>query len=501
MRLKDIMDDIINDGDIALLLNVIDKYVISDKNVKIFEIIERIVTDMEIGKIFLDYLVFDNNEYLVTYTVKFLFYFYKTRYFRNIQEESEISSENSVKIANNIKKNLIKKSVEKQSKYITNNICKKKYKKKYTVNDVYKLYTIMRKYRSDDNELSNAVLEFVVKYKDENIKLGLKQIKIEDNTISINILKSSLIPIYTKGFLLKQKPYSESSVFKLTSILLNGFINTDELNPQENIDTPLKLVQINDIEKILNIGTIVYFLKLVNIMCKAYLFVNKYGTDQQFKDFEKFLTNNDLTLSQKQNASIGILYTDQTLKVLTINDVVEDIYSLPTPPSFSNRFKDKELTTKLIKESVDSVTSAILEPMLEESTLSDLVKINNKTISNFKIYKQQFPTIVDFLLKELGTSLLETLLVQIISFSSNLGNTYISAINEIVGEVNAQPPPPKEKLSSKIQRLKLFNTNISGEILELLNVSINEKDNTKKKELGYDVVKKQIEFIKSLFKR
>ena len=116
LRLKDIMDDIINDGDIALLLNVVDKYVISDKNVKIFEIIERLVTDMEIGKIFLDYLVFDNNEYLVTYTVKFLFYFYKTRYFRNIQEESEISSENSVKIANNIKKNLIKKSVEKQSK-------------------------------------------------------------------------------------------------------------------------------------------------------------------------------------------------------------------------------------------------------------------------------------------------------------------------------------------------------------------------------------------------
>ena len=483
LRLKDIMDDIINDGDIALLLNVVDKYVISDKNVKIFEIIERLVTDMEIGKIFLDYLVFDNNEYLVTYTVKFLFYFYKTRYFRNIQEESEISSENSVKIANNIKKNLIKKSVEKQSKYITNNISKKK----YTVNDVYKLYTIMRKYRSDDNELSNAVLEFVVKYKDENIKLGLKQIKIEDNTISINILKSSLIPIYAKGFLLKQKPYSESSVFKLTSILLNGFINTDELNPQENLDTQLKLVQI---------------LKLVNIMCKAYLFVNKYGTNQQFKDFEQFLTNNDLTLSQKQNASIGILYTDQTLKFLTINDVVEDIYSLPTPPSFSNRFKDKVLTTQLIKESVDdSVTSAILEPMLEESTLNDLVKINNKTISNFKIYKQQFPTIVDFLLKELGTSLLETLLVQIISFSSNLGNTYISAINEIVGEVNAQPPPPKEKLSSKIQRLKMFNTNMSGEILELLNVSINEKDNTKKKELGYDVVKKQIEFIKSLFKR
>ena len=47
----------------------------------------------------------------------------------------------------------------------------------------------------------------------------------------------------------------------------------------------------------------------------------------------------------------------------------------------------------------------------------------------------------------------------------------------------------------------MFNTNMSGEILELLNVSINEKDNTKKKELGYDVVKKQIEFIKSLFKR
>ena len=276
------MDDIINDGDIALLLNVVDKYVISDKNVKIFEIIERLVTDMEIGKIFLDYLVFDNNEYLVTYTVKFLFYFYKTRYFRNIQEESEISSENSVKIANNIKKNLIKKSVEKQSKYITNNISKKK----YTVNDVYKLYTIMRKYRSDDNELSNAVLEFVVKYKDENIKLGLKQIKIEDNTISINILKSSLIPIYAKGFLLKQKPYSESSVFKLTSILLNGFINTDELNPQENLDTQLKLVQINDIEKILNIGTIVYFLKLVSLFSEIFFYLILNLFNQIFLSFQ-----------------------------------------------------------------------------------------------------------------------------------------------------------------------------------------------------------------------
>lgn len=490
------MDDIINDGDIALLLNFIDKYVISDKNINTFEIMERIVKDMEIGKIFLDYFVFDNNEYLATYTVKFLFYFYKTRYFRNLQEESEISSENSVKIANNIKKNLIKKSVEKQSKYITNNI----HKKEYTVNDVYKLFNIMRKYRSDDNELSNAILEFIVQFKDENIKLGLKQIKIEDNTLAINNLKSSFVPIYAKGFILKQTPYSEGAVFKLTSTLLNGFINMDELNSQEN--TQLKLVKINDIEKILNIGTIVYFLKLVNIMCKAYLFVNKFGTDKQFKDFEKFLTNNDVTLSQKQNASISILYTDQTLKVLTINDVVEDIYSLPTPRSFSNMFKDKVLTTKLIKESInDNLTNVILKPMLEESTFSDLVKINNKTISNFKIYKERFPTIVDFLLKELGTSLLETLLVQMFSFPSNLGNTYISAINEIVGEVNIQPPPPKEKLCSKLQRLKYFNINISGEILELLNVSINEKDNTKKKELGYDVVKKSGEFIKSFFKK
>ena len=78
----------------------------------------------------------------------------------------------------------------------------------------------------------------------------------------------------------------------------------------------------------------------------------------------------------------------------------------------------------------------------------------------------------------------------------------ISAINEIVGEVNTQPPPPppKEKLCSKLQRLKYFNINISREILELLNVSITEKDNTKKKELGYDVVKKSGEFIKSFLK-
>ncbi len=72
---------------------------------------------------------------------------------------------------------------------------------------------------------------------------------------------------------------------------------------------------------------------------------------------------------------------------------------------------------------------------------------------------------------------------------------------EIVDEVNIKPPPPKEKLNSKIQRLKFFNINISGEILELLNVSITEKDNTKKKELGYNVVKKSGYFIKSLFKK
>jgi hypothetical protein len=259
-------------------------------------------------------------------------------------------------------------------------------------------------------------------------------------------------------------------------------------------------VKINDIEKTLNIGTIVYFLKLVNIMCKAYLFVNKFGTNEQFKAFEKLLTTNDVTLSEKQGASISILYNDKTLKFLTINDVVEDIYSLPTPRSFSNMFKDKVLTTKIIKESIGN-TTAILEPMLEESTFSDLVKINNKTISNFKMYKEQFPTLVGFLLTELGTSLFETTIVQIFSFSSNLGNTYISAINEIVDEVNIKPPPPKEKLNSKIQRLGFFNINISGEILELLNVSITEKDNTKKKELGYDVVKKSGDFIKSLFKK
>jgi len=496
--LKDIMGDIniINDDDTALLLSFIDKYVISDKNINTFEIMERIVKDMNLDKIFLDYFVFDNNEYLINYTVRFFIYFYKTRYFRNLQEEIEISSEDSVKIANNIKKKLIQRSIEKQSTYISNNISKKK----YTVNDVYKLYSIMRNYRSDDNELSNAILEFIIQYKDENIKLGLKQIKIGDNIVAITNLKSSVVPIYAKGFLLQQKPYSEGSIFKLTSILLNGFTNIQEFNNGE--DPIIKLVKINDIEKTLNIGTIVYFLKLVNIMCKAYLFVNKFGTNEQFKAFEKLLTTNDVTLSQKQNASISILYTDKTLKFLTINDVVEDIYSLPTPRSFSNMFKDKVLTTKIIKESLgDSITSAILEPMLKESTFSDLVKINNKTISNFKIYKDQFPTLVEFLLKELGTSLFETTIVQIVSFSSNLGNTYISAINEIIDEVNIKPPPPKEKLNSKIQRLKFFNINISGEILELLNVSITEKDNTKKKELGYDVVKKSGDFIKSLFKK
>ena len=108
------MCEIINDDAIVLLLSFIDKYVISDKNINTFEIMERIVKDMNLDKIFLDYFVFDNNEYLINYTVMFLIYFYKTRYFRDLQEESEISSEDSVKIANNIKKKLIRRSVEKQ---------------------------------------------------------------------------------------------------------------------------------------------------------------------------------------------------------------------------------------------------------------------------------------------------------------------------------------------------------------------------------------------------
>jgi hypothetical protein len=334
----------------------------------------------------------------------------------------------------------------------------------------------------------------MILFKDENTKLGLKQIKIEDNIISITNLKSRLIPVLAKGFLLNQKPYS-SSIFKLTSVLMNGFLNIDEINKG---DTLIKLVKINDIKQILNTGSIVYFLKLVNIMCKAYLFVKNYGTEEQSKAFEIYLRTNDITLSQKQNKSIGILYTDQTLKNLKIENVIEDIYSLPTPKTISNLFKDKVLTTELIKENIGDV-SAILKPILEESTFNELVQINNKTTKDFKNYKEQFPDLVDFLLTELGTSLLETTIVQIISFPSNLGNMYISALNNLVDEVNTKPS--SEDLKSKKQRLKFFNINIAGDILELLKVLTTEKDNTKKKELTRDILRKSKQFIKSLFKK
>lgn len=485
MGTKVVVNDFFDDNDLGLLLNFVDRYISSDKNINTLEIIERFVKDIELDKLFLKYFILENNDYLSTYVTKFIVYFYETRYFRNIKEESQISSESSVKIVNNIKKNLLDRVLENQTRYINNNIGKKV----FTVYDVYDLYIKIQNYRSDDNEVINSILEFIVLFNDENTKLGLKQIKFEDNIISITNLKSEFIPILAKGLLLNQKSYS--SVFKLTSILLNGFSYIDELN---NGDTPIKLVKINDIKPILNSGMVIYFLKLVNIMCKAYLFVKTYGNEQQFKAFETILKSNNTTLSQKQNSSIGILYNDNTLKSMKIETILEDVFSLPTPKTISNFFKDKELTIQDIKGINDE---ELVKSILEESTFDEIVKVNIKTINDFKNYKQQFPVLVEFLLSELGTSLFETIAAQFLSFPSNLGDTYITALNDLVGEVITTPS--SEDLESKKNRFNFFTINIAGDILELLKVSITANDNIKQKELTNDIVNKTEKFVKSLF--
>ena len=346
-----------------------------------------------------------------------------------------------------------------------------------TLGALLQYYQTIESTKSDKNYFSKELITYVIsttKYDKYMIK-DYGEVGAIKNTL--NIIKETVF---------QKTPHN--AAFKLISLTINGLTNPDIVN-FDNKST-LSECEINNISTLYSNGINLYLSKIIVAIMRVYDYIYTRNDVEAINELINIIINDNFTLSEKYDKSVKVLYVKYQLKI-TIKQFIEDIYYLPV---YNEEIINNTSTYTLdeLKQKVDelekkydqTMDNIIIMSLLQSDPQESIPKITemNKAIENNMMnYMKLYPDLIEMLWNELNTSLMATLMVQILSFPESLGKYLIEAGTQILpaSEPASEPEPAPEPPANNCQTI----------VADLQNSSCSFALNTSVKVINYGFCK------------
>lgn len=324
-----------------------------------------------------------------------------------------------------------------------------------TIDNIFSRFKEIETNSSNKNHLEQSLVRFLNspsgdKYNDLLLKIdGYPEITIGQMKAA-GLLTESLFP-----------SESHNSYFKLASFLLQGIVETSDINI-ENI-TELKNANVNNFSQMYVTGLLLYLCKLLLVLLDGYVVVQEKGIQEDIDSVMEKLTDTTQTFTQKSSDILRMIFKGRTN--VNIEEVMATALYLPTPDKFKEIFNDTPNTYEAIREKAYSLNAngktyddILLEHILESDPkimAPQLMELNNNIITKLEEYKKTIPEIFNMILVEASSSIFLTQITMFRSFPTSLGTYAVKGLNTHIDMLM------KNELISLENEKTAYNTDIN----------------------------------------